>query len=236
MNISVCIATYRRPERLCALLEDLVSQQRLPKEVVVVDNDAAGSARAVVERRRESGAPFPIRYDVQPVKNISLTRNRTVALASGDWIAFIDDDERAPAAWLQQLAETVIRFTAPTARSVRSCRSYPPMRRHGSGAVASMTGRGCKPAPSSLSTSCASATCCCAGALLRDTPDALRSALRPDRRRRRRSARPSGPARRAHRLVRRSHRARAGRSAHACRCAGCCCGHCAADRTLRATS
>jgi succinoglycan biosynthesis protein ExoM len=112
MNISLCIATYRRPERLSALLDDIVQQRHLPIEVVVVDNDATGSARAVVERRRELGAPFPIRYDIQPVKNISLTRNRTVDLAGGDWIAFIDDDERAPAAWLKQLAETVIHCTA----------------------------------------------------------------------------------------------------------------------------
>ncbi|MHB8535634.1 MAG: glycosyltransferase family 2 protein [Sulfuricaulis sp.] len=112
MNISLCIATYCRPERLTVLLDDLVHQEHLPNEVVVVDNDATGSARAVVERRRVLGAPFPIQYDIQPVKNISLTRNRTVTLASGDWIAFIDDDERAPAAWLKQLTETVIRYSA----------------------------------------------------------------------------------------------------------------------------
>ncbi|BAV34115.1 glycosyl transferase [Sulfuricaulis limicola] len=112
MNISLCIATYRRPERLGALLDDLVKQQQLPIDVVVVDNDAAGSARAVVKRRRELGAPFPIHYDIQPVKNISLTRNRTVALANSDWIAFIDDDERAPAGWLKKLSEAAIRCNA----------------------------------------------------------------------------------------------------------------------------
>jgi glycosyltransferase involved in cell wall biosynthesis len=112
MNISLCIATYRRTERLAALLDDLVKQQHLPSEVVVVDNDAAGSACAVVEQRRKLGAPFPIYYDIQPVKNISLTRNRTVELANGDWIAFIDDDERAPAAWLKHLAGTVTRCSA----------------------------------------------------------------------------------------------------------------------------
>jgi succinoglycan biosynthesis protein ExoM len=112
MNISLCIATYQRPERLGALLDDLVKQQHLPREVVVVDNDATGSARAVVERRRERGTPFPIHYDIQPVKNISLTRNRTVALASHDWIAFIDDDERAPTGWLKKLSEAAIHCNA----------------------------------------------------------------------------------------------------------------------------
>jgi succinoglycan biosynthesis protein ExoM len=57
-----------------------------------------------VERRRASGAAFPIDYEIQPVRNISLTRNRTVALANAEWLAFIDDDERAPVDWLQRLA------------------------------------------------------------------------------------------------------------------------------------
>lgn len=104
-TVSLCIATYRRQERLAAVLEDLTRQTRLPDEVVVVDNDAAGSARGVVEQRVGAGAPFPIRYAVQPQKNISLTRNKTVELAGGDWLAFIDDDERAPAPWLAQLIE-----------------------------------------------------------------------------------------------------------------------------------
>ncbi|QTN21130.1 glycosyltransferase family 2 protein [Rhizobacter sp. AJA081-3] len=112
MRISVCIATYRRPDRLDSLLEDLAWQRKIPVEVIVVDNDAAGSARAVVERQRASNLPFELRYEVQPVQNISLTRNRTVALASGDWLAFIDDDERAPTDWLRQLSHCAARHPA----------------------------------------------------------------------------------------------------------------------------
>ncbi|WP_298829543.1 glycosyltransferase family A protein [uncultured Piscinibacter sp.] len=109
MKISVCIATYRRPERLRALLHDITWQRLLPQEVIVVDNDAAGSARAVVEGLRATHPPFRLRYEVQPEQNISLTRNRSVALASGDWLAFVDDDERAPPEWLRQLAHCALR-------------------------------------------------------------------------------------------------------------------------------
>ena len=112
MNISVCIATYRRPERLRALLDDLVAQELPPFEIVVVDNDSAGSAREVVEERRRRGARCPLHYDLQTEKNISLTRNRTVAIACGDWLAFIDDDERAPKAWLRRLADAAGRQAA----------------------------------------------------------------------------------------------------------------------------
>src|SRR5450755_1288462 len=105
MKVSVCIATYRRTERLRAVLEDLAHQSRLPEQVVVVDNDLAGSARGLIDRLRASGAPFAIAYDVQPERNIAATRNLSVRLADGDWLAFIDDDERAPDTWLQQLLE-----------------------------------------------------------------------------------------------------------------------------------
>ena len=104
-SVSLCIATYRRTERLELLLADIAAQQYIPDEVIIVDNDAAASARATVDKVLERGVPYPIRYEVQPLKNISLTRNRTVALAAGDWLAFIDDDERAPRGWLQQLIE-----------------------------------------------------------------------------------------------------------------------------------
>jgi succinoglycan biosynthesis protein ExoM len=104
MNIGVCIATYRRREQLAALLDDLCAQRQLPSEIVVVDNDPAASAYDVVERLRTRGAGVPIHYDVQPEKNIALTRNRTVELARADWLAFIDDDERAPPEWLELLS------------------------------------------------------------------------------------------------------------------------------------
>jgi glycosyltransferase involved in cell wall biosynthesis len=103
-DISVCIATWRRLDRLDALLGDLLAQTHLPREIVVVDNDAEGSARAVVARHQAAQSICPLIYDIQPEKNISLTRNRTVSLASSAWLAFIDDDERAPPDWLAQLA------------------------------------------------------------------------------------------------------------------------------------
>jgi glycosyltransferase involved in cell wall biosynthesis len=104
-GVSICIATFRRNERLRALLDDLVHQDRLPDQVVIVDNDPDGGARPVAEAYRAANAPFTISYDVQPEPNIAQTRNRTVELASGEWMAFIDDDERAPKEWLRELLQ-----------------------------------------------------------------------------------------------------------------------------------
>ena len=106
-HISVCIATYRRPQRLEQVLHDLASQTLKPSQIVVVDNDAEQSAQAVVkafgQRMASCRPPIQVVYGVQPERNISITRNRTVELATGDWLAFVDDDERAPVNWLEQL-------------------------------------------------------------------------------------------------------------------------------------
>lgn len=110
--VSVCIATFNRAERLDALLNDLRRQRLLPDQVVVVDNDAQGSARPVIERHRSSACPFPIDFDIQPERNIARTRNRTVSMAERDWLAFIDDDERAPEGWLQGLLEAAELYRA----------------------------------------------------------------------------------------------------------------------------
>lgn len=112
MKVSVCIPTHRREELLRVLLEDLALQERQPDEIVVVDNEAGGSARAVVEAARAGGYPIPLVYAIQPERSIPLTRNMTVALASGDWLAFIDDDERAPREWLRLLMECAATHSA----------------------------------------------------------------------------------------------------------------------------
>lgn len=111
-GVSICIATYRRNERLRALLADLKQQDRPPEQIVVVDNDAQGGARTVVEEFRRPGCAVRLDYDVQPQPSIALTRNRTVELATEQWLAFIDDDERAPKEWLKRLLEAAEAYAA----------------------------------------------------------------------------------------------------------------------------
>jgi succinoglycan biosynthesis protein ExoM len=106
-RISVCLATFKRNERLSAVLLDLARQELLPNQIVIVDNDPAAGAKATVAQFTASGVPFQVDYDVQPVPNIAITRNRSVELASGQWLAFIDDDERAPTNWLRELMHAV---------------------------------------------------------------------------------------------------------------------------------
>jgi succinoglycan biosynthesis protein ExoM len=111
-TVSICIATYRRNEKLRALLADLAAQVRVPEQVVIVDNDATCGARRTVDEFRATRPPFVLDYDMQPEPNIAMTRNRTVELATGEWLAFLDDDERAPKEWLQRILEAARTFSA----------------------------------------------------------------------------------------------------------------------------
>ena len=104
-HISVCVCTYKRPELLQKLLEELCAQQvedAFTYSIVVVDNDGLRSAESAVSAVA-SASRIPIGYYVEPQQNIALARNRAVANASGEFVAFIDDDEIPVKNWLLTL-------------------------------------------------------------------------------------------------------------------------------------
>jgi succinoglycan biosynthesis protein ExoM len=113
MLISVCICTYKRPGMVDTLAS--VAAQVLPAgfqiEIVVVDNDQARSAEAVV-RAWIADTRVPVKYAVEPTKNIALARNRAISLANGELLAFIDDDEVADSDWLKALVSGARKYRA----------------------------------------------------------------------------------------------------------------------------
>lgn len=106
-HVTVCVCTFKRPAYLKRLLEELAAQEtggRFTISVVIADNDAARSAETVV-REFTSASPLPVHYCVETRQNVPLARNRALNLASGDFIAFLDDDEFPAPRWLLTLFE-----------------------------------------------------------------------------------------------------------------------------------
>jgi succinoglycan biosynthesis protein ExoM len=104
-HVSVCICTYKRPALLRGLLDELgcqVTAGLFTYSIVVADNDESQSAKTVVSEFA-ARSDIPITYCVQPRRNIALARNTTVENATGDFIAFIDDDEFPTKRWLLTL-------------------------------------------------------------------------------------------------------------------------------------
>src|SRR6266436_240676 len=113
-HISVCVLTYKRPDFLKRLLGDLAKQERggrFTYSIVVADNDGQESAEALVSDFA-AVAPIAVTYCVEPQQNISLARNRAIANATGDFIAFIDDDEFPAKRWLLTLFEACDKYDA----------------------------------------------------------------------------------------------------------------------------
>jgi succinoglycan biosynthesis protein ExoM len=104
-HISVCVCTYKRPECLKRLLEGLDRQDTgrlFTYSIVVADNDALQSAKGLVAEWR-SGSGIDLVYCSETQQNIALARNKALENATGDYIAFIDDDEFPEPDWLRLL-------------------------------------------------------------------------------------------------------------------------------------
>jgi glycosyltransferase involved in cell wall biosynthesis len=107
-HITVCICTYKRPALLKKLLDRLDAQETeglFSYSVVVSDNDCMRSAEEVVAEF-SSRTHIPVTYCVESEQNIALARNNALRHATGNLIAFIDDDEFPAAAWLRNLFKT----------------------------------------------------------------------------------------------------------------------------------
>lgn len=109
MIISVCLCTYKR-ETLRRTLDSLFAQQ-LPEDcsldIVVVDNDSEESGRAIAESYKDRDGPISLGYFVNTERNLAAVRNTTMEYATGDLLAFIDDDEWAETDWIARLCSAL---------------------------------------------------------------------------------------------------------------------------------
>jgi glycosyltransferase involved in cell wall biosynthesis len=101
--ISVVVCTRDRPDQLQDCLH-LLGEQEYPRfEVVVVDNASrSGRVTELVNAQCAGSAVF--RCVDEPRPGLSWARNTGIAAASGDIIAFLDDDEEPDRHWLAGLA------------------------------------------------------------------------------------------------------------------------------------
>ncbi len=112
LNIAVGVLTYRRPDGIAKLLDVMTRQIHHPARpyhftMVIVDNDATGSARTTVEGFSQTGA-YDLLYIIEPNQGIPFARNRAMDSAphGTDLFCFLDDDEWPVDGWLDAMLET----------------------------------------------------------------------------------------------------------------------------------
>jgi len=114
--VSIVIPTYKRPEGLARALASVehsaVADHTV--EIVIADNDPAGSAREfVIDFAKRSQAS--ITYVHVPEPGVSNARNGALDVARGRYILFLDDDMTAAQNWAQILMDGARRFEATIA-------------------------------------------------------------------------------------------------------------------------
>jgi glycosyltransferase involved in cell wall biosynthesis len=102
---SIVVCTHNRCEVLGKALRshtDLSVPAGVTRELIVVDN-ASQDRTAEVVREFAASASFPVRYLHESRLGHSFALNAGVAAASGDVIAFTDDDAFPDSHWLEEL-------------------------------------------------------------------------------------------------------------------------------------
>src|SRR5260370_12585723 len=97
--VSIVIITRNRPFILGYCIEHVLSQPYPHKEIIVVDSSSNKDSERVVARYPEV---ISIRLRDQK-NNMPQARNEGIAAASGDIVAFIDDDALVQPGWLESL-------------------------------------------------------------------------------------------------------------------------------------
>jgi len=107
-QVSIVIPTFCRPDRMKPVLDSVFAQKNITAdiEVIILDNDPKASAKDTVNQIIARGTRWPLIYGHEPNAGVANARNAGLALAKGNLIAFLDDDETATESWLSELLKT----------------------------------------------------------------------------------------------------------------------------------
>jgi glycosyltransferase involved in cell wall biosynthesis len=101
LDVSVVIPTRNRSALLAMSLRGVLAQRDVALEVIVVDEASEDDTRSVIAKLDDPRIRV-VRHDT--CQGVSAARNRGVAEARAEWIAFLDDDDLwAPDKLAQQL-------------------------------------------------------------------------------------------------------------------------------------
>ncbi len=113
--ISVVVPTYNRSKIVLAGIESVLAQTYPAFEIIVVDDGSSDGTGEILQRfidqRSGCGKAAPeIRYFYQSNQGQSAARNKGIAEARGEWIAFLDSDDPWHPEKLELQARAIAQF------------------------------------------------------------------------------------------------------------------------------
>lgn len=103
--LSVVVCTYNGADLLPGCLESLAAQTLAPErfEVLIVDNNSTDASREIADGFAERYPHFRVLEERQ--QGLSHARNRGWKAASGELVAFLDDDAKAAPDWCERIVD-----------------------------------------------------------------------------------------------------------------------------------
>jgi len=94
MNISVIVTTFNQPDSLKKVLEGLLNQTRLPREIIVADDGSLEETSRLVNKIALSSPNCPVRHVWHEDLGFRAAeiRNKAILKSSGDYIISLDGD------------------------------------------------------------------------------------------------------------------------------------------------
>jgi len=90
-TVSVIIPTYNRAHYLGEAIDSIMNQdiRNCQIEIIVVDDGSTDNTKEVLRKFGNS-----VRYIYQDNRGVGAARNRGISEATGEWVAFLDSDDR----------------------------------------------------------------------------------------------------------------------------------------------
>lgn len=92
-RVSVIIPTYRHKEHILRTLDSVRAQEFSDLEIIVVDDGSTDGTESVLRPLAGQGV---IRYHRQQNRGAAAARNAGLAMARGEYVAYLDDDDLWP--------------------------------------------------------------------------------------------------------------------------------------------
>jgi O-antigen biosynthesis protein len=103
-DICVVVTTCAEADSTVACIRSLLASERLPAEIIVVENRPIGSGVPRAVQQAFADPPMPIRVVPEARRGLSHARNAGLRAASADVVAFTDDDIIADPYWLGSIS------------------------------------------------------------------------------------------------------------------------------------
>ena len=99
-KISVIIPTFNRKNEMLVALNSVLNQTYKNLEVIVIDDGSTDGTEALISDISDNR----MKYIYQQNKGVSVARNKGIANATGDYLAFLDSDDE----WFARKLEIIV--------------------------------------------------------------------------------------------------------------------------------